>query len=147
MLPWPDAAISEHVRSMFTVGDWTGSNTSRCLAKLARGRCRLLVIATAFGAATCCAGPHPAQADEAKLLAYGRHLASECAACHRIDGVDNGIPSITGWRPADFVATLDFYRTGARPNQVMVSVVQSLDENQIKALAAYYGSLPKPARK
>ena len=132
---------------MFTVGDWTGSNTSRCLAKLARGRCRLLVIATAFGAATCCAGPHPAQADEAKLLAYGRHLASECAACHRIDGVDNGIPSITGWRPADFIATLDFYRSGARPNQVMASVVQSLDENQTRALAAYYGSLPKPARK
>ena len=132
---------------MFTVEDWTGSNTSRCLAKLARGRCRLLVIATAFGAATCCTSPHLAMADDAKLLAYGRHLASECAACHRIDGVDNGIASITGWRPADFVATLDFYRTGARPNQVMVSVVQSLDENQIKALAAYYGSLPKPARK
>ena len=132
---------------MFIVWDRTGSNTSRCLAKLAPGRCRLLVITTAFGAATCCIGPHPAMADDAKLLAYGRHLASECAACHRIDGVDNGIPSITGRRPADFVATLDFYRTGTRPNQVMVSVVQSLDENQIKALAAFYGSLPKPARK
>ena len=83
---------------------------------------------------------------DAKQIAYGRHLASECAACHRIDGTGNGIPSITGWRTADFAATMDFYRTGARPNQVMMSVVQSLDESQITALAAYYGSLPKPVR-
>ena len=100
-----------------------------------------------FAALMLTCGVRPVAADDAKQIAYGRHLASECATCHRIDGVDNGIPSITGWRPADFVTTMDFYRTGARPNPVMVSVVQSLDEAQIKALAAYYGSLPKPARK
>ena len=100
----------------------------------------LAPVAAAFGA-------HGARADDAKVLAYGRHLASECTACHRLDGVDNGIPSVTGWPAADFVATMDFYRTGARPNQVMVSVVQSLDGGQIMALAAYFGSLPKPARK
>jgi cytochrome c553 len=38
--------------------------------------------------------------------------------------------------------------TGARPNQVMASVAKSLDDEQVKALATYYGSLPKPkARK
>lgn len=84
--------------------------------------------------------------DDAKRLAYGRHLAAECTSCHRIDGVDNGIPSITGWPVRNFVDTMDFYRTGARANQVMVSVTQSLDDAQIMALAAYYGSLPKPAK-
>jgi cytochrome c553 len=83
-------------------------------------------------------------ASDAKLLAYGRHLSGECSACHRIDGVDNGIPSITGWDPQEFIDTLIFYRNGERPNPAMVSVAQSLDENQYKALAAYYGSLPKP---
>ncbi len=29
----------------------------------------------------------------------------------------------------------------------MVSVAKSLDEDQLAALAAYYGSLPKPAPK
>jgi cytochrome c len=87
-----------------------------------------------------------AQADEAKRLAYGKHLSGECSSCHRIDGVDNGIPSITGWPGDDFVATMEFYRTGARPNPAMVSVAKSLDEDQIRALAAYYGSLPKPAK-
>ena len=88
-----------------------------------------------------------ATASDAKLLSYGRHLSGECSACHRVDGVDNGIPSITGWDPDDFVATLIFYRNGERTNQAMVSVAQSLDDAQYKALAAYYGSLPKPAKK
>jgi cytochrome c553 len=82
-------------------------------------------------------------ADDAKLLAYGKHLSAECSGCHRIDGVDNGIPSITGWEPDDFIATMNFFKTGSRPNPAMVSVARSLDEEQVKALSAYYGSLPK----
>jgi cytochrome c553 len=82
-------------------------------------------------------------ADDAKLLAYGKHLSAECSGCHRIDGVDNGIPSITGLGPDDFIATMNFFKTGTRPNPAMISVARSLDEEQVKALAAYYGSLPK----
>lgn len=85
----------------------------------------------------------PGSTEEARLEAYGRHLSSECSACHRLDGVDNGIPSITGLPIEEFVATLRFYKDGARPNPVMVSVARSLDEEQMKALAHYYGSLPK----
>ena len=88
-----------------------------------------------------------AHADDAKKRAYGQHLARECTSCHRIDGVDNGIPSITGWAASDFVTTMGFYRTGARPNQAMVSVAQSLSDDEVKALAAYYGSLPKAPRR
>ena len=88
-----------------------------------------------------------ASEDEAKQRRYGQHLARECTACHRVDGVDNGIPSIVGWDAATFTATLDFYRTGARTNAAMASVAQSLDDGQIKALALYFGHLPKPAAK
>ncbi|MEZ5851874.1 MAG: hypothetical protein R3D68_14610 [Hyphomicrobiaceae bacterium] len=88
-----------------------------------------------------------ARADEAKLLAYGRHLASECTTCHRIDGTDNGIPAITGWAVSEFIQTLGFYKTGVRNNQVMESVAQTLDDDQVKALATYYASLPRPERK
>ena len=87
-----------------------------------------------------------AMASEPKLLAYGRHLSGECSACHRIDGVDNGIPSITGRDPEEFMTTLTFYRNGGRTNPAMVSVAQSLDDAQVKALAAYYGSLSKPLK-
>ncbi len=88
----------------------------------------------------------PAVASDAKKLAYGRHLSGECSACHRVDGTDNGIPSITGWDPEEFVATMIFYRNGERNNPAMVSVAQSLDEPDYAALAVYYGSLPKASR-
>lgn len=86
-------------------------------------------------------------ADDANLLAYGKHLSAECSGCHRIDGVDNGIPSITGWSSIDFIATVGFFKDGSRPNPAMISVARSLDEEQVKALAAYYGSLPKGRRR
>ncbi len=88
-----------------------------------------------------------ATADDTRLRSYGRHLAQECTGCHRIDGVDNGIPSILGWDAERFVTTLKFYQTGERPNPVMVSVAKSLDDEQLAALAAYYGSLQKPPPK
>jgi cytochrome c553 len=88
----------------------------------------------------------PAAVSDTKKIVYGRHLSGECSACHRVDGTDNGIPSITGWDSDEFVATLIFYRNGERNNPAMVSVAQSLDDDQMAALAAYYGSLPKPGR-
>ena len=81
--------------------------------------------------------------EDPKITSYGRHLAQECTGCHRIDGVDNGIPSIIGWDADRFARTLEFYRTGERTNPVMVSVVKSLDPDQVRALAAYYASLSK----
>jgi cytochrome c553 len=86
-------------------------------------------------------------ADDEKLKAYGRHLAQECTGCHRLDGVDNGIPSIVGWKADIFVATVKFYQQGTRTNPVMVSVANSLNEKQLDALAMYFGSLPKRARR
>lgn len=86
-------------------------------------------------------------ADEAKLRSYGQHLAQECSSCHRVDGVNNGIPSITGWDVDLFMRTLRFYQQGARTNPVMVSVAKSLDDDQLRALALYWASVPKPAAK
>lgn len=112
-------------------------------------RCRLLPLLAGLGLGVFAgvgAVKVSATTNDAKLLSYGRHLSGECSSCHRIDGVDNGIPSITGWDPEEFVATLIFYRNGERPNPAMVSVAQSMDEPEYRALAAYYGSLPKPPR-
>lgn len=89
----------------------------------------------------------PGSANDAKQVAYGRHLAGECTSCHRIDGVDNGIPSLAGWSQDTFLMTLKFYRDGSRTNPVMVSVASSLSDEQMRALAAYFESVPKPAAK
>lgn len=86
-------------------------------------------------------------AQDAKQLAYGKHLAAECTTCHRIDGTDNGIPSIIGWDHKEFVATLSFYKQGLRTNPAMKSVADSLEDDQVEALAVFFGSLPKPPKK
>ena len=84
--------------------------------------------------------------DDAKPKSYGRHLAQECTGCHRIDGTDNGIPSIIGWEADRFAQTLEFYRTGERTNPVMVSVAKSLDDEPSPARSPlYYASLPEEA--
>ena len=88
-----------------------------------------------------------ASAEDAKQIAYGKHLSQECTGCHRLDGADNGIPSIIGWPAETLIETLKFYQTGARSNPVMVSVATSLSEKQVTALATYFATLPKPAPK
>jgi cytochrome c553 len=88
---------------------------------------------------------HAGIAEDGTVKAYGKHLAQECRGCHRIDGIDNGIPSIIGWNTDVFVATLKFCQRGARTNPVMVSVANSLNDKQLEALAVYFASLPKPA--
>ena len=88
-----------------------------------------------------------AAGDVEELKAYGRHLAGECTSCHRVDGAPSAIPSILGKPQQEFIALLAAYREGRKTNPVMVSVAKSLNEEQMRALAAYFGSLPAPDNK
>ncbi len=91
------------------------------------------------------AGAAAAGAD--RPLAYGRHLAQECTACHRSDGAGNAIPALAGRPAAELSALLADFRAGRKTNPIMVSVAKSLDETETAALTAYFSSLPKPARR
>jgi cytochrome c553 len=83
-------------------------------------------------------------ADEQEALRrYGRHLAQECASCHRSDESSGAIPSLGGRPQAEIVALLEDFREGRKTNPVMVSVAKSLDQRQSAALATYFASLPK----
>lgn len=85
-----------------------------------------------------------ADSEPDKLLRYGEQLAQECTTCHRRDGKDEGIPSIMTMSADDIVSTLMLYKSGRRKSKVMVSVAASLDETQLRAIAEYFASLPKP---
>ncbi len=100
----------------------------------------VVAVTTAMAAGLALASAARAEPDP-KQLAYGEHLSSECTSCHRIDGADNGIPSIVGWPAEAFVAVLTSYRDGERTNPAMVSVAKSLEEDQMAALASYFGTL------
>lgn len=79
-------------------------------------------------------------------IAYGKYLSGECVACHKEQGARDGIPPIAGRDSEELVRLIRAYKTGERTHEAMVSVARSLDEEQIKALAAYFATLQPPAR-
>jgi cytochrome c553 len=89
------------------------------------------------------AAPSCSADDQEALRRYGRHLAQECAACHRDDGPNGAIPSLAGRPTAEIEGLLEEFRAGRKTNPVMISVAQSLDAKQTAALAAYFAALPK----
>lgn len=72
---------------------------------------------------------------------YGEYLSSECTTCHQRDGSDKGIPSITLWPAEDFVLAMHAYKQKLRPHPVMQMMAGRLSEEEIAALAAYFGAL------
>lgn len=86
-------------------------------------------------------------ADTGRLLRLGAHLANECATCHGSTGgsapsQSGTIPPLAGRPAADVRTALHDFRDGRRTNAIMASVAQSLNDEQIEALAAYFASLP-----
>lgn len=71
--------------------------------------------------------------------AYGEYLASECVTCHQATGIDKGIPSIVGLPVKDFVTIMHAYKNKVRKNPVMQLIAGRLSNEEIAALAAYFG--------
>lgn len=89
------------------------------------------------------ADPAPATAADA---AAGKDMAAACAGCHGEDGVSETAltPSLAG-EPNDFVQwQLVFFRSGSRKSDLMEGIAQSLNNEDIRNLGAYYASLPAP---
>jgi cytochrome c553 len=104
-------------------------------------RAKVLLPFLLIGVATLCV---PARADDAKLREYGKHLAEECASCHRQRGPNPGIVPVEDWDLDRFVATMNEYQSGQRPNPTMASVAKSLDQEQLRALTLYFAASRKP---
>lgn len=72
---------------------------------------------------------------------YGEYLSTECTTCHRIDGDYEGIPAIIGWYDEDFVLAMHAYKQGLRKHPVMQMMASRLSDEEIAALASYFGAL------
>jgi cytochrome c553 len=74
----------------------------------------------------------------------GAELASGlCASCHGEDGltVSDQFPKLAGQSPAAIYKQLSDFRSGARANDQMTAVAQSLTPDQLAEVAAYFGHL------
>ncbi len=83
-------------------------------------------------------------------LAGGKSVAERtCAACHGLNGISNAtsnpspliVPNLAGQKEAYLVAQLHAFKDGARPNPVMSSMANTLSDEDIQNVAAYYSSL------
>ena len=72
---------------------------------------------------------------------YGEYLSSECLTCHQTNGSDQGIPAITGWPEPDFVVAMHAYKEKVRNHPVMQMMAGRLSDEEIAALAAFFGEL------
>ena len=72
---------------------------------------------------------------------YGEYLSSECTTCHQASGADAGVPSIVAWPDDDFVIVMHAYKRKLRVHPVMQMVAGRLSNDEIAALAAYFGDL------
>jgi cytochrome c553 len=82
-----------------------------------------------------------AEAPRAGDRELGEYLSTECVTCHQLSGRFDGIPSIIGWPPESFVTVLTEYRDKRRENPVMRSIAVKFTDEEIAALAAYFGGL------
>jgi cytochrome c len=81
--------------------------------------------------------------------ALGEYLSSECVTCHQVSGQSSGgIPPIIGLPDDSFIQIMDEYRKKTRNNPIMQTTAGRLSDDEIAALAAYFGSLKgsPPAR-
>jgi cytochrome c553 len=102
-------------------------------------KCTLLlaVLAAAFAVRAGAAEEGGAQGVRSKL--------AMCQGCHGIDGYRMAfpevysVPKLGGQHAAYIVKALQAYKAGARNNATMQAIASQLTEQDMAALAAYYG--------
>jgi cytochrome c553 len=77
----------------------------------------------------------------------GTQLAATCAACHRLDGHDRGIPSIVGLSEEQFVAVMRAFKSGERSGPIMRTMARSLSNEEIAILARYFAARGKETQR
>ena len=76
------------------------------------------------------------------LAKSGQTKAGMCLGCHGSSAEGNGqFPRLAGQHPAYLVKQLSSFKEGVRKSGHMQAIAGTLSEDDMKALAAYFGSL------
>lgn len=79
---------------------------------------------------------------DANLIKQGKDKAGMCLGCHGNNAQGMGmVPKLAGQQAQYLAKQLTDFKKGARKAPQMNAIAQSLNEDDIKALAAYLGSL------
>ena len=77
------------------------------------------------------------------LVAGKKAAAAVCRVCHGLDGIAKlpDAPNLAGQKETYLARSLTAYKSGERKNPQMSVVAQTLGEEDIANLAAYYASI------
>jgi len=99
----------------------------------------VLSVSIALVVAAMVAGP----ARAADAGAGKKKVATVCAACHGLDGIAKNpdAPNLAGDNPGYIVKQLKAFKSGTRQQDQMSIIVQSLSDDDMANVAAWYSSL------
>src|SRR5262245_1027291 len=67
--------------------------------------------------------------------------ATSCSGCHPASkSVDSAVPRLIGRNPADIVTAMQAFKSGQLPSTVMDRIAKGYSEDEVKAIAAWYGA-------
>ena len=67
--------------------------------------------------------------------------ALSCSGCHAFTRTaDAAVPRLIGRNPADIVAAMQAFKSGQVPSTVMERIAKGFTEDEVKAIAAWYGA-------
>jgi sulfide dehydrogenase cytochrome subunit len=67
--------------------------------------------------------------------------ATSCTGCHAAGrSVDTTVPRLVGRNPADLVAALQGFKSGQRPATVMDRLAKGFSDEELRAIAAWFGA-------
>lgn len=121
-----------------SVGGWGSHRTRSFIRSLIRASVAIVYFAVYGAGPLFAAGDKPAIKGDREL---GEYLSAECVTCHQLSGKFEGIPPIVGWPDESFFEILSLYKNKERENAVMRNIAAKFSDEEIAALAAYFGSL------
>ena len=67
--------------------------------------------------------------------------ALACSGCHATArSVETTVPRLIGRNPADIVAAMQAFKSGQQPSTVMHLFAKGFSDDEVKAIAAWYGA-------
>ena len=67
--------------------------------------------------------------------------AMSCSGCNpAARGVDASVPRLVGRDPADIVTAMQGFKSGQRPSTVMDRISKGFSDDEVKAIADWYGT-------
>ena len=137
---WPSLAAQQSVYIVNQLNAYKSGNRKNPMMEAQTSKLTAEDI-TNYGAYFAVQQPTKAGGDP-ELAKIGKDKAAACFSCHGKVGEGNGqFPRLAGQHPGYLVKQMADFKSGARKSDAMKAIADKLSDEDIKALAAFLGTL------